>query len=302
MTGRQIMGRSTSPGDTGQGQVKTRSGSRGLLQYEPLIFETGRADQTGVDLPDPKGRADRLGGIIRKKTTGLPGLCEPETVRHYMRLSQRNYAIDLGLFPLGSCTMKHNPRLNEKTARMAGFADIGFYYATTSDDGAAEDPSWMAFNINNIAADVLMGIDLDVEYATYDADAGGEDGTLTSVSLGYTLDQFNLSFSNSVTDADWAGINGDPHGTHGIADIMGATVANIDNTTIGVSTDALMEGMGVTLNFITLSNDASGDDIGSEIDLILDFSCGQLGYASFSADDAGFTDTDYVYWQSSYDF
>lgn len=124
MTGRQTMGRSTSPGDTGHGQVKTRSGSRGLLQYEPLIFETGRADQTGVDLPDPKGRADRLGGIIRKKTTGLPGLCEPETVRHYMRLSQRNYAIDLGLFPLGSCTMKHNPRLNEKTARMAGFADI----------------------------------------------------------------------------------------------------------------------------------------------------------------------------------
>ena len=185
---------------------------------------------------------------------------------------------------------------------MAGFADIGFYYATTSDDGAAEDPSWMAFNINNIGGDALMGIDLDVEYATYDADAGGEDGTLTSVSLGYALDQFNLSFSNSVTDADWAGINGDPHGTHGIADIMGATVANIDNTTIGVSTDALMDGMGVTLNFITLSNDASGDDIGSEIDLILDFSCGQLGYASFSADDAGFTDTDYVYWQSSYDF
>jgi glycine dehydrogenase subunit 2 len=46
-----------------------------------------------------------------------------ETVRHYTRLSRQNYAIDLGLFPLGSCTMKHNPRLNEKVARMPGFAD-----------------------------------------------------------------------------------------------------------------------------------------------------------------------------------
>ena len=45
-------------------------------------------------------------------------------MRHYTRLSRQNYAIDLGLFPLGSCTMKHNPRLNEKVARMPGFADI----------------------------------------------------------------------------------------------------------------------------------------------------------------------------------
>src|SRR5690606_17157737 len=55
---------------------------------------------------------------------GLPGLTEPEAMRHYTRLSRQNYAIDLGLFPLGSCTMKHNPRLNEKVARMPGFADL----------------------------------------------------------------------------------------------------------------------------------------------------------------------------------
>ena len=45
-------------------------------------------------------------------------------MRHYMRLSQKNYAIDTGLYPLGSCTMKHNPRLNEKMARLPGFADM----------------------------------------------------------------------------------------------------------------------------------------------------------------------------------
>ncbi|MEC9016498.1 MAG: aminomethyl-transferring glycine dehydrogenase subunit GcvPB, partial [Pseudomonadota bacterium] len=66
----------------------------------------------------------RLGGLERNREIGLPGLSEPETVRHYTRLSRQNYAIDLGLFPLGSCTMKHNPRLNEKVARMPGFADI----------------------------------------------------------------------------------------------------------------------------------------------------------------------------------
>jgi glycine dehydrogenase subunit 2 len=55
---------------------------------------------------------------------GLPGLSEPEVMRHYVRLSQKNYAIDSGLYPLGSCTMKHNPRLNEKMARLPGFGDI----------------------------------------------------------------------------------------------------------------------------------------------------------------------------------
>ena len=68
--------------------------------------------------------ASRLGGLERNREIGLPGLSEPEAVRHYTRLSRQNYAIDLGLFPLGSCTMKHNPRLNEKVARMAGFADV----------------------------------------------------------------------------------------------------------------------------------------------------------------------------------
>ncbi len=60
----------------------------------------------------------------RQSAIGLPGLSEPETMRHYVRLSQKNYAIDTGIYPLGSCTMKHNPRLNEKMARLPGFADI----------------------------------------------------------------------------------------------------------------------------------------------------------------------------------
>ena len=68
--------------------------------------------------------ANRLGGLERSEPIGLPGLSEPEAIRHYVRLSQKNYSIDTGIFPLGSCTMKHNPRLNEKMARLPGFADI----------------------------------------------------------------------------------------------------------------------------------------------------------------------------------
>jgi glycine dehydrogenase subunit 2 len=102
----------------------TYTGNRALMLEEPLIFEIGHDGSTGVDLADAPKVASRLGGLERNRDIGLPGLSEPEAVRHYTRLSRQNYAIDLGFFPLGSCTMKHNPRLNEKVARMAGFADV----------------------------------------------------------------------------------------------------------------------------------------------------------------------------------
>src|SRR5262245_24197172 len=98
--------------------------NRGLAIEEPLIFEIGRTDTTGVDLEEPAPVAPRLGKLARTAPIGLPGLAEPETMRHYVRLSQKNYGIDTGVFPLGSCTMQHNPRLNEKVARLPGLGDI----------------------------------------------------------------------------------------------------------------------------------------------------------------------------------
>jgi len=102
----------------------TFTGNRALMLDEPLIFEVGSTETTGVDLAEVPAGTSRLGGLERARAIGLPGLSEPETMRHYTRLSRQNYAIDLGLFPLGSCTMKHNPRLNEKMARLPGFADV----------------------------------------------------------------------------------------------------------------------------------------------------------------------------------
>ncbi|HEY1243949.1 MAG TPA: aminomethyl-transferring glycine dehydrogenase subunit GcvPB, partial [Hyphomicrobiaceae bacterium] len=103
---------------------RTFTGNRGLAIDEPLIFEIGRSDTTGVDLEEPPQVTSRLGKLARTEPIGLPGLSEPETMRHYVRLSQKNYGIDTGIFPLGSCTMKHNPRLNERMARLPGFGDI----------------------------------------------------------------------------------------------------------------------------------------------------------------------------------
>jgi glycine dehydrogenase subunit 2 len=117
----------------------TTTGNRGLMLEEPLLFEIGRADVTGVDLPAVDANAPtRLGGLARSEAIGLVGLTEPETVRHYTRLSRQNYGIDLGFFPLGSCTMKHNPRLNEKMARLPGFADIHPLAPQSSVQGALE--------------------------------------------------------------------------------------------------------------------------------------------------------------------
>ena len=115
--------RPTAPAK-GDGTPATVTGNKALMLEEPLIFEIGDATTTGVDFADGDVAGSRLGDLTRKAPIGLPGLSEPETVRHYTRLSRQNYAIDLGLFPLGSCTMKHNPRLNEKVARMPGFADV----------------------------------------------------------------------------------------------------------------------------------------------------------------------------------
>ncbi|HYD14348.1 MAG TPA: aminomethyl-transferring glycine dehydrogenase subunit GcvPB [Allosphingosinicella sp.] len=123
MTINQSGWRPTAP-DASEEAPATFTGNRALMLEEPLLFEIGDTQTTGVDFAEvPKG-ASRLGGLERNRDIGLAGLSEPETVRHYTRLSRQNYAIDLGVFPLGSCTMKHNPRLNEKVARMPGFADI----------------------------------------------------------------------------------------------------------------------------------------------------------------------------------
>jgi glycine dehydrogenase subunit 2 len=125
-------------GDGSPAPLDSVLGNRGLEIEEKLIFEQDSPGRCGVDLPEPGPLRSRLGGFDREGAIGLPGLSEPQVVRHFTRLSHKNYAIDTGLYPLGSCTMKHNPRLNEKLARLPGLADIHPLQPISTVPGALE--------------------------------------------------------------------------------------------------------------------------------------------------------------------
>jgi len=97
-----------------------------LREPEKLLFEISRTGREGYrapanDVGDPAVGIEAE--LLRDDIAGFPELSEVEVVRHYTRISQLNYSLDDGLYPLGSCTMKHNPRINERVARLAGFAE-----------------------------------------------------------------------------------------------------------------------------------------------------------------------------------
>ncbi len=119
---------------------------------EPLIFEKSTPGRQAVRLGDcdvpRRDPADLLGAAALRDDLPLPELAELDLVRHFTRLSHRNYAVDLGFYPLGSCTMKYNPRVNEKAARMPGFASLHPLQPADTAQGALavlfELQSWLA--------------------------------------------------------------------------------------------------------------------------------------------------------------
>ena len=97
-------------------------------QNEGLIFERSQTGRVGYRLPklDVPETIDILPAELRRTDDldGVPEVSEVDVVRHFTRISTWNYSIDLGMYPLGSCTMKYNSRLNEKVARIDGFAGL----------------------------------------------------------------------------------------------------------------------------------------------------------------------------------
>jgi glycine dehydrogenase subunit 2 len=89
---------------------------------EPTIYELSSPGRTGVTFPDPDVPRAKLPENLLRKDLPLPELAEVDVVRHYVNLSKYNYSVDGGFYPLGSCTMKYNPKINEDTARLPGFA------------------------------------------------------------------------------------------------------------------------------------------------------------------------------------
>jgi glycine dehydrogenase subunit 2 len=116
----------------------------GLNHETELLIYQSNEGACGVDLPDVEKFSVRTGQKSREEI-GLPQVNEPQVIRHFVRLSNQNYSIDGGFYPLGSCTMKHNPRLNEKMARLAGFADIHPMQDQSTVQGALE----LMYNLQN---------------------------------------------------------------------------------------------------------------------------------------------------------
>jgi len=91
---------------------------------EPLIFEKSRPGHEGATVPACDVPETAIPPALCRSRLDLPELAEGDIVRHYVRLSHMNYSVDTGLYPLGSCTMKYNPKVNEVAARMAGFSQL----------------------------------------------------------------------------------------------------------------------------------------------------------------------------------
>ena len=118
----------------------TRKATRNVSQNEGLIFEkssAGKAAWKLAPLDVPEVDTEKLLGVSERKTLGnMPEVSEIEIIRHFTRLSTWNYAIDLGMYPLGSCTMKYNPRVNELVARLDGIANAHPYQPEKVSQGA----------------------------------------------------------------------------------------------------------------------------------------------------------------------
>jgi glycine dehydrogenase subunit 2 len=121
-------------------------------RLQPTIFELSRPGRGGGKIPHaPKGALDRIPAAQRRSDgPNLPELNELEVTRHYVNLSQLNFAVDTGFYPLGSCTMKYNPKVNEWAARLSGFAALH----PSTPDGAAQGTLQLLWELEQSLAEI----------------------------------------------------------------------------------------------------------------------------------------------------
>jgi glycine dehydrogenase subunit 2 len=131
------MAMNENPGPRTTGKVRPHQ-----TQNEALVFEKSAPGKRAYKLPPldvpPVDADELLGATVRKDKALLPELSEIEIIRHFTRLSTWNYAIDLGMYPLGSCTMKYNPRVNEFVSRIEGLAEAHPYRPDSLAQGILE--------------------------------------------------------------------------------------------------------------------------------------------------------------------
>ncbi len=144
-------------------------------RLQPTLFELSRPGRGGGKIPHPPaGALDRIPAAARRAVPpALPELAEPEVVRHYVNLSTLNYSVDAGFYPLGSCTMKFNPKLNEWAARLPGFAGLH----PMAPDALAQGTLALLFELEAMLAEVSG-----MEAVTLQPAAGAQ-GELTGIMM-----------------------------------------------------------------------------------------------------------------------
>jgi glycine dehydrogenase subunit 2 len=120
-----------------------KTGITGLILDEPLLFEITNPGAVGADLPPIEVEEVNLESVLpadmmRDEINAFPELSEPEVVRHFTRLSTKNFSVDGGFYPLGSCTMKYNPKVNEVAASLDGFLQAHPYQDDEDTQGLLE--------------------------------------------------------------------------------------------------------------------------------------------------------------------
>jgi glycine dehydrogenase subunit 2 len=153
--------------------MKESVGTTGLILNEPLLWEKGKKGRCGFSLPRRDVESNPLDQELTGEAPGLPDLSEIDVVRHYTRLSQWNFGVDTGMYPLGSCTMKYNPKVNEKCASLSGFSGAHPLLPTGLSQGALK----IMFELERYLAEI-SGMD-----ATTLQPAAGAHGELTGMLL-----------------------------------------------------------------------------------------------------------------------
>src|SRR5512144_253348 len=117
---------------------------------EPLIYEISKPGRRGVSLPALDVPVSEYPCDCLREDLPLPEVAEIDLVRHYVRLSQMNHGIDTGFYPLGSCTMKYNPKVNEAAARIPGFANLH----PLQDPETAQGAMALMYNLQEMLAEI----------------------------------------------------------------------------------------------------------------------------------------------------
>jgi len=180
-----------------------------------LIFEKSQAGRRGGELPRPHVPAAEVPAELRRATSPrLPEIAEPEILRHFTELSTRNFGIDTGFYPLGSCTMKYNPRVNERLVMLPGFRDLHPYQDEEAIQGALE----LMWRLQEALVEV-SGL-----HACSLQPAAGSQGELTGLMLmrAYFADRGEGDRRDTIVTADTA------HGTNPASVTMaGYKLANV---------------------------------------------------------------------------